>query len=653
MIITRYVTAVLLMLAAWVRPAMGGTRSAGAYTIAEDGLDNGGSRTTHASCENDASLGGLGGFSSHAASAQVLKSGYPGQLTDVNQVLIQSSPSPINEDAAGQLDGKAEMDDGTISLLANGEVRWLPAGFPFVTISALGTITSDAVYTDTVGAVAGTYHDVTGTATLVVKDVLPDNFRSYAGDTIADNWQVSYFGEENPDASANADPDDDGQDNLNEYIAGTDPNDGTSYFDLWIQDVPGTTNQMDVLYYPRLDRRTYEIQRASGLMDDSWSGSFMYNQSITNETCTVRDLNILDPDGFYRVKIGRAATNCGYFIETLLPTPIAQNGYCVTLTDLNEDGSLDYFVGNSGGGQVLFTIYNGFYPIVTNSGQRLGTNAIYGVASADLNGDSHVDVFAVGPDGGVIWYNDGSGWLTNSERVVTNSYCTSVAIGDLNGDSFNDLFVGRGTVAAGFKNLVLTNNGSGLFGLVEQGAFIQDRTFDVALGDLDNDGNLDAYVANNGDNRCYRNDGQAHFFLWDSDGRSDDSQGVALADLNGDNYRDVVVANAWPGPSYIYLNRTGGVFEPFPFTSSMEDALGVAVADFNGDLRPDIATAGWQNTTAWFNVDGTNFARSAQSMGNDLGQSAAAGDMNGDGVTDLVIINYDTTNRLWLNECMP
>ncbi len=81
--------------------------------------------------------------------------------------------------------------------------------------------------------------------------------------------------------------------------------------------------------------------------------------------------------------------------------------------------------------------------------------------------------------------------------------------------------------------------------------------------------------------------------------------------------------------------------------------MGVAATDLDGDLRPDIATVGWGDNTVWFNVDGTNFTASLQPMGFDLSQAVASGDVNGDGSADLLIVNYSSTNTLWLNQCLP
>lgn len=347
------------------------------------------------------------------------------------------------------------------------------------------------------------------------------------------------------------------------------------------------------------------------------------------------------------------AADCGVFMPEILPATNSPISYAVALADFNNDGTLDAAVGNDGPDQIFFMTTNGFYPIITDSGQRLGTDITCGVTSGDLNGDLMPDLLVTGPEGGRLWYNNGAGLFTTSALIITNTFCTGAAIGDLNGDGFNDLFVVRGYPIYGLKNLVFTNNGTGRFTAVNQSAFIMDRSYAVALGDLDNDGDLDAYVANSVANRCYRNNGKAVFAAWGADSRMDDTRGVALADFNGDGYLDVVAANAWPGPNAVYLNRTNGVLQYFPLSAPGSDGMGVVATDLDGDLRPDIATVGWGGNTVWFNVDGTNFTPSLQPMGYDLGQAVASGDVNGDGSADLLMVNYSSTNTLWLNQCLP
>ncbi|MEN9021767.1 MAG: hypothetical protein ABF370_14810, partial [Verrucomicrobiales bacterium] len=59
-----------------------------------------------------------------------------------------------------------------------------------------------------------------------------DDFGSYAGDGLPDDWQVQYFGEDNADAGPNVDADGDGDSNLYEYHARLLPNDPTSFLSI-------------------------------------------------------------------------------------------------------------------------------------------------------------------------------------------------------------------------------------------------------------------------------------------------------------------------------------------------------------------------------------------------------------------------------------
>ncbi|MBP7829308.1 MAG: VCBS repeat-containing protein [Kiritimatiellae bacterium] len=628
-----------------------GTRTGGVYAVTADTLDGGGQRAAGAAYVNDASMGAIGDL---AGSGTVLKGGYPGQLMDLAGVNVSVTPIPMDEGTTGQVAAVARWDDDTVSPLGSNDVQWASPAYPFASVTPDGRLVAAIVYADIRTAVTGLYFGLAGSATQTVMDADSDNFGIYAGDDIKDSWQVENFGADNPDGLADADPDGDRRDNRNEYVTGTQPDDEGSFFKLWNERIEQVTTQGDVFYHPRLDSRTYDVLRSTALLAPDWSDSFAYSESLAGATCTVRDLDLAADATYYRVRVEIIPTNCGEFALAYLPTLWDQRGYALALADFNEDGTLDMFVGYNGPAQILLVATNeGFYPVVTDSGQRLGTGTVYGAAAADLNGDARVDVLTAGPDGARIWYNSGSAVFTGGLYAATNTYCTAVAVGDLNGDTNDDLFICRGSAAFGFKNLVLTNNRSGVFAPVDQSAFILDRSYGVALGDLDNDGDLDAYVANSVANRCYRNDGRARFTLWGTDSRVDDSRGTAIADLNGDGWRDVVVANAWPGPGIVYLNRTNGVLEAYPLGADSSDGTGVAVADLDGDLRLDIAMSGWEDNTVWFGLDGTNFARSSQSLGSERGQAVAVGNINRESALDLVFVHYDSTNTLWLNQCEP
>ena len=94
----------------------------------------------------------------------------------------------------------------------------------------------------------------------------------------------------------------------------------------------------------------------------------------------------------------------------------------------------------------------------------------------------------VGPN--TVWTNDGNGTFTDSEQALGTMFSFSLALGDLDEDGDVDAMVGNfGT------NTVWTNDGIGSFTPCEQ-ALGNGSSTSVALGDLDGDGDVDAVVTN-------------------------------------------------------------------------------------------------------------------------------------------------------------
>ena len=119
-------------------------------------------------------------------------------------------------------------------------------------------------------------------------------------------------------------------------------------------------------------------------------------------------------------------------------------------------------------------------------------------------------------------------------------------------------------VNCGQYNHVYLSDGDGSFTVHEvtasgDGSSSRDGSWAVALGDLDGDGHLDAFVANSGRNRVYINDGAGAFTGYDVGTDEDNSRGVALGDLDGDGDLDAFVVNIGTdysgGINRAYLNH--------------------------------------------------------------------------------------------------
>jgi FG-GAP-like repeat len=265
----------------------------------------------------------------------------------------------------------------------------------------------------------------------------------------------------------------------------------------------------------------------------------------------------------------------------------------VKLADLNGDGKLDILVGNAYGQQVVVALGNGDGTFQTPLAWNFSTE-IQDVAAADFNGDGKLDVIAADVSGAAVLLNDGSAGVLGSPTFyhpAASTHSLRVTTGDFNGDGRQDFAL------AGYDTQrvdVYLNQGGGTFGPPTQYANpIPNGSGDIVAGDFDNDGKTDIAVAytysqyvgllkGNG-NGTFRNPVQIATGLervdvltagdMDLDGNLD-----LLASYRA--YGDVIVL---PG------NGAGGFGNPvvvLPTTLVQT----IATGDVNGDGLPDIVT---------------------------------------------------------------
>ncbi|MEL6110401.1 MAG: VCBS repeat-containing protein, partial [Planctomycetota bacterium] len=294
---------------------------------------------------------------------------------------------------------------------------------------------------------------------------------------------------------------------------------------------------------------------------------------------------------------------------------------------------------------------------VSNGRLVLGTdvNLSASVRSGDLDGDGDVDVVVANgrhwPQQNYLFFNHGEARFTLHRPLGVDratSYATELA--DLDGDGDLDIAVGNDMA----PNRVFFNDGTGRFdaGTVF-GTISSVRS--LTLADIDLDGDVDLLVTcRKRQNYICFNDGKGGFARSQAFGtRNDSTIDVAVGEINGDGNLDLVLANRDRQANRALLNDSKLNFDKMiEFGSGVDETRAVAIGDVNGDGRPDLilANIGTSNMVCFGDADGqfvqsVQFGRAAAAT-----YSLAASDLDRDGDLDLVCGNVGSPNVVYWND---
>ncbi len=416
----------------------------------------------------------------------------------------------------------------------------------------------------------------------------------------------------------------------------------------------------------------------------------------------------------------------GMSAERYLPETMGAG--CAFL-DFDNDGWMDIYLVNSGkcdfydpAAPLRNALYknnrDGTFADVTEKAGVGGVGYGQAVAAGDYDGDGHTDLYVTGYGRSVLYHNNGDGTFTDvtaKAGVSAPGWAASAVWFDYDNDGRLDLFVCRYVDFDKAKHHRCTapkvpglpdqaaycnprsygptaswlfhNNGDGTFTDVSQSSGIAERrgkSLGVVATDINNDGRLDLFVANdtvadflfaNRGNGRFEEIGESAGVAYSAEGRPRGGMGVDSADYNQDGWMDLFVTNLDREMFSMYRNNRDQTFDDDASRNGVGAATklmsgwGLKFFDYdndgnldlflvNGEPDDQVARAEprvsyreplmlFKNTGAGFkNISsdaGPVFARQMASRG------LALGDFDNDGAVDVLISNNNEPPLLLRN----
>lgn len=340
------------------------------------------------------------------------------------------------------------------------------------------------------------------------------------------------------------------------------------------------------------------------------------NSATSEKLVPGRFVDVTEKDGIHFLHQA-PHTSRKYLIETM--------GSGVALFDCDNDGRLDIFLANGApysdptpkgfipektGPEYWNRLYHqkpdGTFEDITEKAGLQGVGYSMGVAAADYDNDGNEDLYVTGYGGNRLYHNNGNCTftdVTDKAGVGGGGWSSSATWVDLDNDGKLDLVVDRyvtwdwndvycGEHREGYRGychpdvfqpitmLVYHNDGNGHFTEVAHklGLDVPEKALGIAIGDYDQDGRIDLFVANDSmpeflfhqkPDGTFEEVGLESGIAVNTEGRTYAGMGIDFADYNNDGWPDAVITDLANQRYALYRNLGDGTFDYASFSSGL------------------------------------------------------------------------------------
>ncbi len=363
-----------------------------------------------------------------------------------------------------------------------------------------------------------------------------------------------------------------------------------------------------------------------------------------------------------------ATASSPHFTPTILTVGKSPNS--VETADFNHDGSPDLAIANDEDSSVIILLNNGKGQFSPAPGSPFSTNRHPNdLAIADFNGDGNPDIAIANTEIAelTLLLGNGKGQFTQAPHspyvVYARPHTHGIAVADFNGDGRLDMATddwGENKISIIFGDTNLSFDRQ-TFYPVGKRPYQRLRTADV-----NQDGKPDLVTTNLEGNNSTVLLGQGNGKFLEAPGSpfpcGDAPFAVAIGDLNGDGHADLAITDAPTITSeskghdglFILLGDGAGHFDPLqgsPFATGKSPSR-LAIGDLNGDGINDIAVTNYnEKTLTIFLMNKTGVASTMTIQAGNHPDGICISDLNKDGKNDIAVTNQtDGTVLILLNK---